>query len=152
MPWLRLCRPGQESLQWLIIAPVFLGCFFVAIAFGFAALARAEVAAAARSAAREAAIECGQGTSSWSADARQVAIDQLEQGALPLGPEVANPTKAGDWYVGTYCSSPGQPGGIAAVQVEYVVLDLFPQWGALDGGTGNPGAWRLDQVASFPTE
>lgn len=152
MRWLRRCRPGQETLQWLIIAPVFLGCFFVAIAFGFAALARAEVAAAARSAARVAAIECGQGTISWSAGAQQVAIDQLRQGALPLGVEVANPTQAGDWYVGTYCSSVGSPGGMAAVQVQYVVLNLFPQWGSLLGGTGDPGAWRLNQVASFPTE
>ena len=152
MRWVPRARPGQETIQWLIIAPVFLGSFFLALGFGFAALARAEVAAAARSAARTAAIECGQGTSTWSTDAQQVALTVLQQGALPLGNEVPNPTQARDWYVGTYCSTPGQPGGIAAVQVQYVVINLYPQWGKIFGGQGGVGAWTLNQVASFPTE
>jgi|GEM_PF-3698189 len=87
-----------------------------------------------------------------AADAQQAAVTELAQGGLRLGNEVPNPTQAGDWYVGTYCSSFGQAGGTAVVQVQYAVLNLFPEFGSLEGGTGEAGAWSLDQVASFPTE
>ena len=145
-------RRGDVTVEFLILFPILLGTFFVAIGFGLAALTRAEVAAAARSAARVAAIECGQGDSTWAANATQAALTQLAQGGLRLGSEVPDPTQAGDWYVGTYCSSFGQTGGIATVQVQYAVLNLFPQFGSLEAGAGEAGAWRLNQVASFPTE
>ncbi len=145
-------RRGDATIEFLILFPIFIGALFLAIAFAMAALARAEVSVAARAGARIAAIDCGQGTAAWASDAQAAAVDELQQGGLHLAAEVANPTQAGDWYVGTYCSSFGQAGGVAAVQVQYAALNLFPQFGSLFGGTGGAGAWSLNEVASFPTE
>ena len=145
-------RRGDATIEFLILFPIFLGAVFLGVAFAMAALARAEVSVAARAGARVAAIECGQGTAAWASDAQTAAVDELQQGGLHLVTEVANPTQAGDWYVGTYCSSFGQAGGVAAVQVQYAALNLFPQFGSLFGGTGDAGAWSLNEVASFPTE
>ncbi len=146
------CRRGDTSVEFLVLFPILLGAVFLGVAFAMAALARAEVSVAARAGARVAAIECGQGTAAWSSDAQSVAVDELQQGGLQLVTEVPNPTQAGNWYVGTYCSSFGQAGGVAAVQVQYAALNLFPQFGSLFGGTGGAGAWSLNEVASFPTE
>ena len=145
-------RRGNATIEFLILFPIFIGALFLAMAFALAALARAEVSVAARAGARVAAIECGQGNSSWAADAQAAAVNDLRQGGLPLTTEVVNPTQAGDWYVGSDCSSFGQAGGIAAVQVQYAVRNLFPGFGALLGGTAGTGAWSLNQVASLPTE
>jgi len=139
-------------VTFLILFPIVLGTFFVAIAFGLGVLARGEVMAAARAAARVAAIECGQGDSTWAADAQTVALDELQQGGLVLGSEVADPTEPGQWYVGTYCSSFGQPGGTAAVQVRYAEVNVFPVFTALQGGSPMAAAWSFNEVASFPTE
>ena len=146
------CQRGDASVEFLVLFPILLGAIFLGVAFAMAALARAEVSVAARAGARVAAIECGQGTAAWSSDAQIAAVDELQQGGLQLVTEVPNPTQAGDWYVGTYCSSFGQAGGVAAVQVQYAALTLFPQFGSLLGGTGGAGAWSLNEVASFPTE
>ena len=145
-------RRGNATIEFLILFPIFLGALFLAMAFALAALARAEVSVAARAGARVAAIECGQGHPSWAADAQAAAVDDLREGGLTLASEVRNPTQADDWYVGSSCSSFGQAGGVAAVQVQYAVRDLFPGFGALLGGTAETGAWSLNEVASFPTE
>lgn len=145
-------RRGDATIEFLILFPLFIGALFLGIAFALAALARAEVSVAARAGARVAAIECGQGNAAWAADAQTAAVDDLQQGGLALASEVANPTQAGDWYVGSYCSSFGHAGGVAAVQVQYAARNVFPGFGALLGGKAGAGAWRLTEVASFPTE
>lgn len=139
-------------MSFLVLFPVFIGTFFVAIAFGLGVLARGEVVASARAAARVAAIECGQGDSSWATDAQTVAVNELRQGGLVLGNEVIDPTVPGEWYVGTYCSTFGQPGGVAAVQVRYAEVNVFPVFTTFQGGLPMAAAWSFNEVASFPTE
>jgi Flp pilus assembly protein TadG len=143
---------GQAAVVETVIMLILLVAFFGGFsAYALAAHARAVVIGAASVAGRAAAIECGQGSPTWQADATYLAQQALVQGGLRLSAFQAGSPQPGTWYVdfGGNCAS----GSDVSTTVAYDQLDLFPFVAPLLGqGSASGWGFALTSTAIYPVE
>ena len=144
---------GAAIVETVLVLPLLIGLLMATVSFGMGTVAKAVVTNAARDSARLAAIECGQGVSSWYADAENAAASALGRG-LYVGALTATPTQYGQWDFSAYCSTPGQVGGVASVTVTYEEINLFPPLNSFISPGAGPGSkvFNLQASAQFPEE
>lgn len=144
---------GQSLTELAITLPVLIALIFGSISFILAAQGKVVVTNAARNAGRLAAIECGKGNANWNTEARNLAQQVLNEGALPTkqyAPVGSTGTKPGTWYMTASCSGPG---GYVNLTVEYAQLNLFPPLGwFLNNQKGGMFYFPFRESVVYPVE
>jgi Flp pilus assembly protein TadG len=120
-----------EAVIILVLLVGFFGGFSSAI---LAAHARSVAIAAAETAARTAAIECGLGTGSWASDATAAGERMLQDGGLQPTVEGGASSRPGSWSVVLSADAPCPTASQVTAQVTYAQRNLFPVLGPLLAG------------------
>jgi hypothetical protein len=144
-------RRASSTVETVILTALLIGFFGGFSAYVLGAHARSVVIAAADTAARTAAIECGLGEGAWQADAVAAGERALEDGGLHPAPVA--PGQPGYWTV-VVSAAGGCPGGSAVTAaVSYDQADLFPFVGPLLGaGPASGPVFAVQSSAVFPVD